>query len=144
MCAFWFFSSAFLNSPPPTPHLQPCFVLCCFVSLLRLHLLTGCVEPYTIIISPFTCTIFIVCLFALVFKGILVLDSKMQLTAGKSNDSIVECLQWQVVRSQRKFQYLACHVYQDQTGFIFFHSCLLRYKIIIWLILTLAIISSID
>ena len=86
--------------------------------------LTGCVEPYTIIISPLTCTIFIVCLFALVFKGILVLDSKMQLTAGKSNDSIVECLQWQVVRSQRKFQYLACHVYQDQTGFIFFHSCL--------------------
>ena len=44
----------------------------------------------------------------------------MQLTAGKSNDSIVECLQWQVVRSQKKFQYLACHVYQDQTGFIFF------------------------
>lgn len=45
--------------------------------------LTGFVEPYAIKISPFTCTIFIVCLFALVFKGILVLDSKMQLTAGK-------------------------------------------------------------
>ena len=93
--------------------------------------LTGYVEPYAIIISPFTCTIFIICLFALVFKGILVLDSKMQLTAGKSNDSIVQCLQCQVVRSQRKFQYPSSHVYQDQTGFIFFHSCPLRYKIII-------------
>ena len=117
--------------PPPTPHLQPCFVLCCFVSLLRLHFkkemsLTGYVEPYAIIIiSPFTCTIFIVCLFALVFKGILVLDSKMQLTAGKSNDSIVQCLQWQVVRSQRKFQYSACHVYQHRTKLALFFFSLL-------------------
>ena len=113
------------SSTPPTPHLQPCFVLCCFVSLLRLHFkkemsLTGYVEPYAIIISPFTCTIFIVCLFALVFKGILVLDSKMQLTAGKSNDSFVECLQWQVVRSQRKFQYPACYVYQHRTKLALF------------------------
>ena len=127
------------SSTPPTPHLQPCFVLCCFVSLLRLHFkkemsLTGYVEPYAMNFSPFTCTIFIICLFALVFKGILVLDSKMQLTAGESNDSIVQRLQWQVVRSQRKFQYPACHVYQHRTKlalFFFFHSCLLRYKIII-------------
>ena len=122
--------------PPPPPTCN--HDLCCAMGFVSLQItfkkemsLTGYVEPYAIIISSFTCTIFIVCLFALVFKGILVLDSKMQLTAGKSNDSIVECLQWQVVRSQRKFQYLACHVYQDQTGFIFFHSCLLRYKIII-------------
>lgn len=52
--------------------------------------LTVCVEPYAIIISPFTCTVFIVCLFAFVFKGILVLDSKMQLTAGKSDDSTAQ------------------------------------------------------
>ena len=120
------------SSTPPTPHLQPCFVLCCFVSLLRLHFkkemsLTGYVEPYAMNFSPFTCTIFIICLFALVFKGILVLDSKMQLTAGKSNDSIVQCLQWQVVRSQRKFQYPACHVYQHRTKLALFFFFTLVY-----------------
>ena len=89
--------------------------------------LTGYVEPYAMNFSPFTCTIFIICLFALVFKGILVLDSKMQLTAGKSNDSIVQCLQWQVVRSQRKFQYPACHVYQHRTKLALFFFFTLVY-----------------
>ena len=49
----------------------------------------------------------------------------MQLTAGKSNDSIVQCLRWQVVKSQRKFQYPACHVYQHRTKLALFFFSLL-------------------